>query len=92
MKAPKITLPTDPNSEQDNAWKELLDHHFREFIEFFFPVIAAEINWARKPVFLDKELAKLGPRHATGNRIADKLARVWRNTGEKLFVLLHGEV
>lgn len=71
-------VPPEAVSDQDNAWKELLDHHFREFMEFFFPTIAAEINWARKPVFLDKELAKLGPRHATGKRIADKLARVWR--------------
>lgn len=91
MKA-KIRPPTDSNSDQDNAWKELLDRHFREFIEFFFPAIAAEINWARKPVFLDKELAKLGPRNVTGKRIVDKLARVWRKTGEKLFVVLHGEV
>lgn len=92
MKAPSKATPTDPNSDQDNAWKELLDHHFREFMEFFFPTIAAEINWARKPVSFDKELAKLGPRHATGKRLADKLARVWRKTGEKLFVLLYGEV
>lgn len=28
----------------------------------------------------------------TGKRIADKLARVWRKSGEKLFVVLHGEV
>lgn len=61
-------------------------------MEFFFPTIAAEIDWTRKPVSLDKELQKLSPKHETGKRVADKLARVWRNDGSTLYVLLHGEV
>ncbi|MGH9842636.1 MAG: DUF4351 domain-containing protein [Blastocatellia bacterium] len=35
--------------------------------------IYEEIDWTRKPVFLDKELHKLGPAHETGKRLADKL-------------------
>lgn len=94
MKAPKTSLrnESDPKSDQDNAWKELLDLHFREFMEFFFPAIAAEIDWTRTPVSLDKELQKLSPIHSTGKRIADKLTRVWRKNGTDLYVLLHGEV
>jgi Domain of unknown function (DUF4351) len=94
MKAPRPSLPTEAHalSDQDNAWKELLDLHFREFMEFFFPVIAAEIDWTRTPVSLDKELQKLSPVHATGKRLADKLSRVWRKNGSELYVLLHGEV
>jgi hypothetical protein len=61
-------------------------------MEFFFPEIHAAINWSRKPVFLDKELAKLGPRHLRGKRLADKLAKVWRKTGKPLFVVLHSEI
>ncbi len=90
MKAPKQT--TKAASDQDNAWKELLDHHFREFMEFFFPTIAAEINWARKPVFLDKELPKLEPANTSGGRIADKLAQVWRLDGGEIYVMLHSEI
>jgi hypothetical protein len=70
----------------------MLDHHFREFMEFFFPDIAAAINWSGKPVFLDKELPKLGPAHATGSRLADKLAQVWLKDGAELWVLLHNEI
>ena len=92
MKAANPNFATDSNSDQDNAWKELLDHHFREFMEFFFPAIAVEIDWTRAPVSLDKELQKISPTHFTGKRIADKLTRVWRKNGEDLFVLLHGEV
>lgn len=61
-------------------------------MEFFFPAIAAEIDWSRAPVSLDKELQKISPAHTTGKRIADKLTRVWRKDGSDLYVLLHGEV
>ena len=83
---------TQPNLNQDNAWKDMLDRHFPEFLEFFFPEIHAAINWSRKPLFLDKELAKLGPKHLKGNRLADKLAKVWLKTGQPLFVVLHSEI
>lgn len=78
--------------DQDNAWKDMLDRHFPEFIEFFFPAIHIAIDWSRQPVFLDKELAKLGPRHAQGKRLADKLAKVWRRNGTSLCVALHSEI
>ncbi len=67
-----------PPVDQDNAWKDMLDRHFPEFMEFFFAEIHAAINWLRKPVFLDKELAKLGPKHLRGKRLTDKLAKVLR--------------
>lgn len=70
----------------------MLDRYFPEFIAFFFPEIYEEIDWTRKPVFLDKELHKLGPAHETGKRLADKLVKVWRKNGKELWVLLHTEV
>ncbi len=88
MPARSTKTPVD----QDNAWKDMLDRHFPEFMEFFFPEIHAAINWSRKPIFLDKELAKLGPKHLRGKRLADKLAKVWSKTGHPLFVVLHSEI
>src|SRR5581483_7463273 len=79
-------------SDQDSAWKELLDHHFADFLKFFFPVVHAGIDWTRKPIFLDKELPKLGARHLRGHRLADKLAKVWRKNGKPMFVILHSEI
>lgn len=70
----------------------MLDHHFREFMDFFFPDISAETDWSRQPVFLDKELHKLSPDHETGSRLADKLAQVWLRNGHELWVLLHSEI
>lgn len=59
MKTQQRPRPADPDLDQDNAWKDLLDLHFREFMEFFFPRIAAEINWARKPCSSTKNLPNL---------------------------------
>ncbi len=84
--------PETEIADQDNAWKDLLDRHFTDFMWFFFAVIAAEIDWTRRPVFLDKELTKLGPRHETGKRFADKLAQVWLKNGAQIQVLVHSEV
>ncbi|CAN2045015.1 hypothetical protein GMMP1_140060 [Candidatus Magnetomoraceae bacterium gMMP-1] len=40
----------------DSPWKNILNQYFEQFIKFFFPVIGMEIDWTKKPVFLDKEL------------------------------------
>ncbi|MGH9842633.1 MAG: DUF4351 domain-containing protein [Blastocatellia bacterium] len=88
----KRPAKTKKRAEQDSAWKDLLDRYFPEFTAFFFPAIYEEIDWTRKPVFLDKELHKLGPAHETGKRLADKLVKVWLKNGKELWVLLHTEV
>ncbi len=79
-------------SDQDNGWKEMLDTFFESFVAFFFPAIHSDIDWSRGYEFLDKELAQLGPEHATGKRIADKLVRVWLKDGRETWLLIHIEV
>ena len=59
---------------------------------WFFPPIAAEIDWARGHVFLDKELQKINRRAKEKRRYADKLVKVWRRTGEEMWVLVHVEI
>lgn len=90
--ANEISQESAQDSAQDSAWKDLLDHHFEDFLRYFFPTVAAEVDWTRAPVFLDKELVKLSPRNATGARFADKLAQVWLRNGASLQILLHSEV
>ena len=34
-------------TDQDSAWKELLDAYLPAFIKFFFSEIYPEINWQR---------------------------------------------
>ncbi len=38
-------------ADQDSPWKRILRLNFREAIEFFFPHIAAEIDWNRPMVY-----------------------------------------
>lgn len=76
----------------DNAWKEVLTHLFREFLQFFFPRIYREVDFSRGYVFLDKELAKIIKTASVGGRIVDKLAKVYLKNGEEKWLLIHIEV
>lgn len=85
-------MPRKKATEQDSAWKDLLDAHFEEFIAFFFPAVFAGVDWARGYVFMDKELARLGRGHAMGPRLADKLVKCWLLDGNEVALMLHNEV
>ena len=37
-------------ADQDSPWKRILRFNFRAAIEFFFPTIAAEIDWSERAV------------------------------------------
>ena len=76
----------------DSPWKTLLERYFPDFIAWFFPPIAAEIDWERGYVFLDKELQKITRRAKEKRRYADKLVKVWRRNGEETWVLVHVEI
>ncbi|HWQ32336.1 MAG TPA: hypothetical protein VNQ79_05595 [Blastocatellia bacterium] len=88
------TSPQPKNSvqAQDNAWKDALNQCFREFMEFFFPAIAAETDWQRGYEFLDKEPEQIARDSRIGRRLADKLVRVWLRDGREQWLLIHLEV
>ena len=73
--------------DHDRLFKELLTNFFVEFIDLFFPSVAAELN--RDSVhFLDKEIftdVASGERHEV-----DLLAKV-RLQGRDAFILIHVE-
>ncbi len=79
-------------SDFDSPWKEALEFFFEDFIQFFFPQVHADVDWSRGVEFLDKELQQLVPESEHGLRIVDKLARVFRVSGEENWVLVHVEV
>ena len=78
--------------DYDSPWKDVLDRWHRQFLEFFFPVAAADIDWSRGHEFLDKELQKVTRRAVVGRRYVDKLIKVWRRSGDETWVLIHTEV
>ena len=83
---------TQPRSDQDSAWKEILRQYFQEAIVFFFPQTADQVDWSRPYEFLDKEFQQIAPDAETGKRYADQLVKVWLKQGEELWLLIHVEV
>ena len=78
--------------DMDSPWKDIIDLCFKEFIEFFYPHIAQDIDWSKAPIFLDKELSQITFDAKTGKRYVDKLVKVWRTNGDETWVLLHIEI
>jgi hypothetical protein len=78
--------------DYDSPWKEAIETYFREFVEFFFPHAAREIDWARGWEFLDQELRQVLREAEAQRRVVDKLARVWLAGGAEAWVLAHVEV
>jgi hypothetical protein len=79
-------------ADYDSPWKKALEVYFEEFIDFFFPEMAADVDWSREHVFLDKELQQVAREAALGRRYVDKLVRVYRKNGHEEWVLAHIEV
>lgn len=92
-RTPELTMTHSATREDfDSPWKTLLDHYFQAFLEWFFPEVAADVDWGRGFEFLDKELQKVTRQAPTGRRYADKLVKVWRRSGEETWVLVHVEI
>jgi hypothetical protein len=77
--------------DSDSPWKELAEHDGESLLEFAYPDIHADLDWARGTESLEQEFRKIHPGSATGKRIADKLLRGFRKEdGEPRY--LHLEV
>jgi len=83
---------TNPQTEYDSPWKQILQLYFEEFMLFFFPQAYQEIDWTRQPEFLDKELEQVVRDAELGKRLADKLVKIYRIGGEETWILIHLEI
>ncbi len=79
-------------SDYDSPWKEALDVYFESFIQLCFPHIHKDIDWQRGYESLDMELREITRDAEIGNKVADKLVKVWLHSGEEVFVLIHVEI
>ncbi|MUG96390.1 DUF4351 domain-containing protein [Scytonema sp. UIC 10036] len=79
-------------ADNDSPWKEILEAYFPQAMQFFFPEVAALINWERPHEFLDKEFQQIARDAKQGRRYADKLVKVWQLQGEEMWLLIHVEV
>ena len=74
---------------QDQLFKELLRAFLREFLELFYPDVAARLDFGRV-TFLDKETFTDLPEGS--RREADLVAQVYTHEGEPEILLVHVEV
>ena len=58
----------------------MLEGYFEDFMRFFFPTAARNIEWSKKHIFLDQELSQIVRDAKIGKRFADNLLRF----GEKM--------
>jgi len=55
-----ISRPSEAQPDAfDSPWKDILDGWFPDFMTFFFPDAASEIDWSQGFESLDKELAQV---------------------------------
>ncbi|MCK0537292.1 cytosolic protein [Alcanivorax quisquiliarum] len=78
--------------EYDSPWKEAVEAMLPEFMAFYFPAAASEIDWAQPHRFLDQELKQIMPHAASGRRVVDKLAEVMLVDGDSQWIYLHIEI
>jgi hypothetical protein len=83
---------SQPKSEFDSAWKEILEVYFKQFVSYCWQEHYTEIDWTKGYKTLDKELNKISRDAPIGNREADKLIEVCLNDGQITFILIHIEV
>ncbi len=77
---------------QDSIWKEAIEGYFEDFMWFFFPEVAEDIDFVQGYEFLDKELEEITQGSGAGRRIADVLVKVYLKDGGERWLVIHIEV
>lgn len=79
-------------ADQDSPWKLILRAYFPEAIAFFYPQVAAIVDWTQPIEFLDSEFQKIAPDAAIGKRYADQLVKLQSKHSKPLILLIHIEI
>ncbi len=82
----------DTTDDFDSPWKDALMHAFPDFMAFYFPRAAANIDWAAGYDFLDQELRQVVRDAKLGRRRLDLLVRVTARDGREHWLYLHIEI
>ncbi len=78
--------------DYDSPWKEIVEELFQDFMEFFFPNMAQEIDFSKGYEIKSKDLPKLLKNHEIGKRYADELIRVFLKNGKDTLLFVHIEI
>ena len=78
--------------DYDSPWKEAITHYFPEFMTFYFPGAAAQIDWTQPYAFLDQELMQIVQDAELGKRIVDRLVQVMLLDQQEQWIYIHIEI
>ena len=78
--------------DYDSPWKEALAAYFQPFLALFLPAAHAEIDWSRGHESLNQELRQVVRKAKLGKRHVDHLVKVWLNSGQEQWLLIHVDV
>jgi len=79
--------------KQDSSWRKILVKLLPDFLAFYFSEIHQAIDFEMGFEFLDKELQKILPQEDdTGQRVVDKLVKVFLRDGSEKWLLIHIEI
>ncbi len=86
--------PHKDSTSYDSAWKDVIEENLEPFLEFFYPDIHKDIDFSKKPEFLNNELRAIKPYGNVGRRYADELVKVYLKNGDVacICVFIHIEV
>lgn len=83
----------DNNADDfDSPWKDALIHAFPDFMTFYFPRAAAQIDWSVGYAFLDQELRQVVRDAELGRRRLDVLVRVTVRDRTEQWLYIHLEI
>ena len=76
----------------DTPWKQAIESLFKQFLEYCYPDVAADIDWSHPVKSLDKELLKVHPSEKVGKHIPDKLFEARFLNGDMMSLFVHVEI
>ena len=74
---------TPQRDDYDSPWKEALARYFEAFLTFFFPDMAAEVDWSQGYELLENEFRQVVREAVVGRRTVDALVRVFLLGGRR---------
>ncbi|WP_251669639.1 MULTISPECIES: hypothetical protein [unclassified Sporosarcina] len=78
--------------DQDGLWKKVIGELFEDFLLFFAPDLYEQVEFTKKPDFLQQELFQEVADRKKGRRSADQLVKVYLIEGGEQWILIHIEV
>lgn len=78
--------------DQDGMWNKTISELFEDFLMFFVPDLAMQVDFKKGVIPLDKELHEMLIENRQGKMEGDKIFQVQLKSGEKQLVFIHVEV